>query len=75
LALAFRQAGYQVVEASTPWLIGADERGLLEALAGGFANAVAEIGRVPPGVIDDWRPVRRDGCVVGHTDTLALPPG
>jgi SAM-dependent methyltransferase len=75
LALAFRQAGYQVVEASTPWLIGADERGLLEALAGGFANAVAEIGRVPPGVIDDWRSVRRDGCVVGHTDTLALPPG
>jgi SAM-dependent methyltransferase len=77
LALAFRQAGYLVVEANTPWVIdgrqGAAEQALLEALAGGFADAVGEIGRVPPDVIADWRAVRRNQCVVGHTDTLALP--
>jgi len=79
LALGFRQRGYQVVEASTPWRIdgrrGADEQALLDALAGGFAGAVADIGRVPPDVIAGWIAVRRDGCIVGHTDTLALPPG
>jgi SAM-dependent methyltransferase len=79
LALGFRQAGYQVVEASSPWRIdgriGADEQALIDALAGGFAGAVGEIGRVPPDVIADWLAVRRDACVVGHTDTLALPPG
>ena len=78
LALAFRQRGYQVVEASTPWRIDGrrdvDERALLDALAGGFAGAVADIGRVLPDVIAGWLAVRRDGCIVGHTDTLALPP-
>ena len=74
LALAFRQSGYQVIEASTPWRIGADEQALMDALAGGFAGAVSEIGRIPPDVIADWLAVRRDGCIVGHTDTLALPP-
>lgn len=73
LALAFRQGGYQVVEASSPWRIGAGEQLLIDALAAGFAGAVAEIGRVPPDVIADWRAVRRDACVVGHMDTLALP--
>jgi len=74
LALAFRQGGYQVIEAPSPWRIGSDEQSLIDALAGGFAGAVAEIGRVPPDVIADWRAVRRDACVVGHMDTLALPP-
>jgi SAM-dependent methyltransferase len=74
LALAFRQGGYQVIEAPSPWRIGADEQPLLDELAGGFAGAVAEIGRVPPDVVAGWRAVRHDGCVVGHMDTLALPP-
>lgn len=73
LALAFRQAGYQVVEASSPWVIDVGEKALLDALAGGFAGAVGEIGRVAPDVIANWRAARRDACVVGHIDTLALP--
>jgi len=75
LALAFRQGGYEVVEAPSPWRIRADEQALIDALAGGFAGAVAEIGRVPPDVIADWLSVRRNECVVGHTYTLGLPPG
>jgi SAM-dependent methyltransferase len=74
LALAFRQGGYDVVEAPSPWRIGADEQALIDALAGGFAGAVAEIGRVPPDIVADWLAVRRHESVVGHTDTLALPP-
>jgi SAM-dependent methyltransferase len=75
LALGFRQAGYQVVEALSPWRMDSSEQALIDALAGGFAGAVGEIGRVPPDVVADWLTVRRDGCVVGHIDTLALPPG
>ncbi len=73
LALAFRENGYSVLEASTPWRLGADDQVLVDALADGFAGAVAEIGRVPPDVIADWLQVRRNGCIVGHADTLALP--
>lgn len=75
LALGFRQAGYSVLEASTPWLLGPADQALIDALADGFAGAVSEIGGVSPDVIADWLCVRRTGCVVGHTDTLALPPG
>jgi hypothetical protein len=73
LALGFREAGYTVLEAPSPWRIGADEQALIDALAGGFAGAVGEIGRVPPETIAAWLEARRDACVVGHTDTLALP--
>lgn len=75
LALAFRQAGYQVLEAPSPWRMDSSEQALIDALAGGFAGAVSEIGRVPPEVIADWLKAHRDGCIVGHIDTLALPPG
>jgi SAM-dependent methyltransferase len=75
LALAFREQGYVVQEAPSPWRIDSPEQALIEMLADGFAGAVAEIGRVPPDVIADWLSVRRTASVVGHTDTLALPPG
>jgi len=78
LALAFRERGYNVLEASSPWRIdgrnAASEQALINALADGFAAAVSEIGQVPSDVIADWLAVRRNGSVVGHTDTLALPP-
>jgi SAM-dependent methyltransferase len=74
LALAFRERGYNVLEASTPWRLGEADQQLVDALADGFAGAVAEIGHVAPDVIARWLgDVRRTGCVVGHTDTLALP--
>ncbi len=73
LALAFREHGYSVLEASTPWRLDASEKALVDAMADGFAGAVSEIGRVAPDVIAQWLCVRRTGCVVGHTDTLALP--
>jgi SAM-dependent methyltransferase len=74
LALAFREQGYAVQEASTPWRIDSSEQTLINMLADGFAGAVAEIGRVSPDVVANWLSVRRTNSLVGHTDTLALPP-
>lgn len=73
LALAFRQHGYSVLEAQSAWVLDASEQTLIDMLADGFAGAVVEIGRVAPDTVADWLMVRRSGCVVGHTDTLALP--
>ncbi len=73
LATAFRQAGYEVREADTPWRLGAADAGLISDLANGFAGAVAETGRVDAVTLASWRAVARTGAVVGHTDTLALP--
>lgn len=75
LAEAFRAQSYEVLEASTPWqLSGPDDQALIDALAGGFAGAVAETGRVSVADLAAWRAIRHTGSVVGHTDTLALPP-
>lgn len=73
---AFRHCGYGVEEGDSPWrLDGASPgcRALIDALAPGFAQAVAETGRVPAETVAAWRAHRRTGCLVGHTDTLAFP--
>ena len=54
--------------------LGAGDEALIAELAHGFADAVRETGRVPAPTIADWRVLSRTGAVVGHTDTLALPP-
>lgn len=73
LAAAFREAGFTVEEADTPWRLGAADSSLIADLATGFAGAVAETGRLDAATLDDWRAVQRSEAVVGHTDTLALP--
>jgi SAM-dependent methyltransferase len=72
---AFAAAGYTVAEADTPWCLGAEDLALVKDLATGFAGAVEETGRLDAKVISDWHRLARTGAVVGHTDTLALPPG
>jgi SAM-dependent methyltransferase len=74
LAGAFRAAGYSVAEGDSPWLLGRFDQALVDALASGFADAVAETGAVDAATIADWRKLARSGAEVGHTDTLALPP-
>ncbi len=75
LAKAFGVCGYSVVEGDSPWLLGRSDQALLDALVPGFAGAVRETGRVSATTIDAWLAVARRGSEVGHTDTLALPPG
>lgn len=74
LKRAFAANGYAVQEADTPWRLGAADANLIRDLAHGFADAVAETGRVDAATLASWRSVVRNGAIVGHTDTLALPP-
>jgi SAM-dependent methyltransferase len=74
LRAAFEANGYAVREGDSPWVLGDAEAALVRDLADGFAGAVAETGNVTPGTIADWRTITRTGAIVGHTDTLALPP-
>jgi len=67
-------AGYRVSEASSPWRLGPTEAALIGELAQGFAAAVAETGTIAATTLADWRQLERTAAVVGHTDTLALPP-
>lgn len=73
MAGAFRAAGYHVAEGDSPWLLGRLDTALIDALAHGFADAVAETGDVPAQSIEDWRKVARTFAEVGHTDTFAWP--
>ncbi len=74
LAAAFRAAGYTVEEADTPWRLGPADASLIADLATGFAGAVEETGRIDAKTISDWHRMARTAAIVGHTDTLALPP-
>ena len=47
---------------------------MIGELAAGFAQAVRETKLIPEARIGDWLAVTRTGAMVGHTDTLALPP-
>jgi SAM-dependent methyltransferase len=75
LAKAFRMAGYTVGEATSPWILGEADARLIADLASGFADAVADTGKVSSDEIAAWRNVVRTAATVGHIDTLALPPG
>ena len=74
LAEAFRAADYRVDEGDSPWDLAHANAGLFADLAAGFAAAVAETGAVNRSILAAWSAVTRVHAVVGHTDTLALPP-
>ena len=74
LSDAFSSAGYAVSEGDSAWRLGAGDEPLIAELATGFAQAVRETGLVDAPTIADWRAITRTAAVVGHADTLALPP-
>jgi SAM-dependent methyltransferase len=74
LAAAFDAAGYWVSDGDSGWRLEAGEEALIAELEAGFAAAVRETGLVPEAKVADWLAVGRTGALVGHTDTLALPP-
>jgi predicted RNA methylase len=73
IAASFKANGYTVHEGDSPWLLGRSDQALVDALAPGFAGAVAELGTVPAATVAAWNAVARHGSEVGHTDTLAVP--
>lgn len=74
LAEAFSGLGYAISEGDSAWRLGAGDAALIGELAGGFVDAVAETGLVDAATIAAWRGVMRTEAIVGHVDTLALPP-
>jgi SAM-dependent methyltransferase len=74
LGEAFASAGYSVAELDSAWRLGETDAALIADLARGFADAVRETGLMDAQVVSDWSLMPRTGAVVGHTDTLALPP-
>lgn len=74
LSAAFDAAGYSVSEGDSAWRLEAGDEALIAELIPGFAGAVRETALVPEPKLDAWIRVRRTGALVGHTDTLALPP-
>jgi SAM-dependent methyltransferase len=74
LAAAFDAADYWVSEGDSGWRLEAGDEALIAELAAGFAAAVRETGLVPEAKVGEWLTVSRTSALVGHTDTLALPP-
>lgn len=74
LSAAFDAAGYSVSEGDSAWRLEAGDETLIAALVPGFAAAVRETELVPEPKIADWLKIQRTGALVGHTDTLAVPP-
>ncbi len=74
LSEAFSAAGYAVQEGDSAWRLESEDAALIADLANGFAEAARETGLVDEPTIAAWRAITRTGAVVGHADTLALPP-
>ena len=74
LSESLAAAGYAVREGDSAWRLGPGDEALIAGLAAGFAAAVAETDKIDAPTIAAWRALTRTGAIVGHTDTLALPP-
>lgn len=76
LKAAFRQRGYGVRTASSPWRLEPDDSDLIAQLKDGKAQAVAETGLVQGEVVAAWAVARGapgTTALIGHRDCLAVP--
>jgi hypothetical protein len=80
LAESFRQVGYRVENADSPWRLEAQDKALADALVGGMAHAVGETGTFSQVELAAWQAFRTAHgatpealLVTGHTDVLATP--
>jgi SAM-dependent methyltransferase len=62
--------------APSPWVLDQHDRGLIEQLAHGSANAVRETGILQPDDVDRWERLRKEAahCEIGHVDFFAYKP-
>ncbi len=73
LADQFRLEGYTVAEGESPWVLGQNDRSLLEELQRGYALAVLETKALDAKAVETWIKVIRAAAEVGHTDIFATP--
>lgn len=62
--------------APSPWILDHHDRGLIEQLAHGSANAVRETGILSLDDVDRWERLRKEAarCEIGHVDFFAYQP-
>ncbi len=72
----FAARGFVVEQAPSPWILGPEDKSLMQALCVGSARAVAETGMVPEADLSSWLQAHRQArrCEIGHWDLLAVPP-
>lgn len=73
LADQLRLEDYTVMEGESPWVLGQNDRSLLEELQRGHALAVLETKALDDKAVETWIKVIRAAAVVGHTDVFATP--
>jgi SAM-dependent methyltransferase len=69
----FKLNEYLVLEGESPWVLGRNDRMLIDELVHGHATAAAETGLVDAKTLETWVKVQRNGAEIGHTDTFAVP--
>ncbi|MEX0964011.1 MAG: class I SAM-dependent methyltransferase [Pseudohongiellaceae bacterium] len=74
----FREFGFMVLTASSPWVLDGRDRELVAALIDGIGDAVAADPALNSTALNDWLRFRKANaatgtCTVGHRDLLALP--
>lgn len=67
---------FDIELAKSPWLLGASDQSLMQALAQGSAGAVAQTGMIAQADLDDWQTTHEHAthCEIGHWDLFATPP-
>lgn len=74
----FKEAGFTVRTAPSPWLLDGRDQAMTRELINGIAGAVAGSPGIEKAALNDWRRFRLDRvstgtCEIGHLDVLALP--
>jgi hypothetical protein len=77
----FERLNYSVVQATSDWVFGPDDRNIQLEIVAGWASAARDIGDLSLGDIANWLVRRREAIAaghssirVGHVDFFALPP-
>lgn len=78
----FRNAGHTIVQGTSDWVFGPDDRAIQNDVIAGWASAAEEMDELPLAEIAGWLTRRRDLITaghsrirVGHVDIFARPTG
>ena len=74
LGQALGAANYRIECGDSHWRLGQGDDALLSELIAGISTAVVDTGLMDQGAVATWRGGPRLGGLIGHIDTLGLPP-
>jgi hypothetical protein len=69
----FQLNGFTLLEGESPWVLGRNDRMLIEELVRGHAMAAGDTGLVDAKTLEAWVKVQKTGAQIGHTDIFAMP--